>query len=57
MDNTVFCAELTATRVGKAEELLSSIDKYGHSQIALLLLRHCVSWSKLVCGPISVLSW
>ena len=48
VDSAAFCAELTAKRVGKADELLSRIDKYGHSQVALLLLRHCASWSKLV---------
>jgi hypothetical protein len=43
-----FCAELTAKRVEKAERLLAEIGKYSHSQSALLLLRHCASWSKLV---------
>jgi hypothetical protein len=46
-----FCAELTAKRVAKAEELLSNIDKYGHTQGPLLLLRHCASYTSRTVPP------
>jgi hypothetical protein len=46
--SAAFCAELTAKRVAKAEELLSTLCTYSHTQGALLLLRHCASFSKLV---------
>ena len=43
-----FCAQHTGQRVAKAQILLTKIGSYGHTQGALLLLRHCASWSKLV---------
>jgi hypothetical protein len=43
-----FCASLTEDRVEKAGELLEAIGELPHAQSALLLLRHCASWSKLV---------
>ena len=46
--NAAYCEAHTAARVAKAESLLEAIGDYGHSQGALLLLRHCASWSKLV---------
>jgi hypothetical protein len=46
--DATFCAQLTSKRVTKAQELLNSMDKYGHSQGALLMLRHCAGWGKLV---------
>ena len=48
LGDAAHCASITAERVAKAQELLDSIGKYGHTQGALLLLRHCASWGKLV---------
>jgi hypothetical protein len=48
LGDSAFCAALTAKRVDKVKVLLSSIGKYGHSQGALLVLRNCAGWGKLV---------
>ena len=43
-----FCESVTAKRVAKAQQLLEQLEEYGHAQGALLTLRHCASWCKLV---------
>ena len=43
-----FCNEHTQTRVEKAKEILSALGELPDPQVALTLLRHCASFSKLV---------
>ena len=43
-----YCASVLTERAAKAQELVDAIGKYGHTQGALLQLRHCASWGKLV---------
>ena len=43
-----FCNAQTAERGLKAEALLEELGNYDHKQGALLLLRYCASWGKLV---------
>ena len=46
--NEAYCNALTTKRVTKTVALLEELSRYGHTQGALLLLRHCGSWGKLV---------
>ena len=43
-----FCEEHTQARVEKAKEILSALGELPDPQVALVLLRHCASFSKLV---------
>ena len=43
-----FCAGVVSKRAAKAQSLLDEIAEYGNTQGALMLLRHCASWGKLV---------
>ena len=43
-----FCHQHTLQRAEKTKPLLQALSKLADSQTALLLLRHCASWSKLV---------
>ena len=43
-----FCAQQVAARVTKARALLERIGEYEDLQGGMHLLRHCVSWSKLI---------
>ncbi len=43
-----YCLQHTEKRMRKAVRILDKISTYGHTQGALLLLRHCASWGKLV---------
>ena len=46
--NEAHCTALTTKRVTKTAALLEELSRYGHTQGAVLLLRHCGSWGKLV---------
>ena len=46
--DAAYCSEHTTRRKIKAEKLLQEISSFGHTQGALLMLRQCGSWCKLV---------
>ena len=48
LGDAAFCEQVAAKRVAKVENLLRATGEYDNSQGALLVLRHCASWGKLV---------